>query len=53
MSPEIKKMIIIKFYNYISFININKCNIFTLGIILIMFIFLINENDFSFDNKVI
>ena len=48
MSPELKKMIMIKFLNYINFINITKCNIFSLGIILIMFILLINENEFTF-----
>ena len=48
MSPELKKMIMIKFFNYINFINITKCNIFSLGIILIMFILLINENEFTF-----
>ena len=53
MSPEIKKMIIVKYFNYINFININKCNIFSLGIILIMFILLIDEKYFSFNNKII
>ena len=48
MSPELKKMIMIKFFNYINFINITKCNIFSLGIILIMFILLINENEITF-----
>ena len=48
MSPELKKMIMIKFFNYINFINITKCNIFSLGIILIMFILLLNENEFTF-----
>ena len=43
----------IKYYHYINFININKCNIFSLGIILIMLMLLIIENDFSFNNKVI
>jgi len=52
MSPEIKKMIIVKYFNYINFININKCNIFSLGIILIMFMFLIIENDFSFNKYI-
>ena len=46
-------MIIIKYYDYINFININKCNIFSLGIILIIFILLLNENDFTFNNKII
>ena len=53
MSPELKKMIMIKFFNYINFINITKCNIFSLGIILIMFILLLDEKYFTFNNKII
>jgi len=52
MSPEIKKMIMIKYFDYINFIKINLCNIYSLGIILIIILLLLNEKNFIFNKYI-
>ena len=51
MSPEIKKLILYNLIDLINIIKISKCNIFSIGIILIQLLLKVNQNDLDFDNK--
>ena len=51
MSPEIKKLILYNLFDLINIIKISKCNIFSIGIILIQLLLKVNQNDLDFDNQ--